>query len=48
VVGWVDIFIRREYKELLLESWRFCQREKDLEIYSWYTVVSGIFTIRRD
>lgn len=35
VVYWIDLFIRNEYKEIMPESWRFCQREKDLEIYGW-------------
>lgn len=30
VVGWLDIFIRKEYKDILLDSWRFCQKEKEL------------------
>ena len=33
VVYWIDLFIRNEYKEIMVESWRFCQQEKDLEIY---------------
>jgi len=26
VVGWLDIFTRNEYKDLLLESLEFCQK----------------------
>jgi REP element-mobilizing transposase RayT len=35
VVYWIDLFIRKEYKDILIESWKYCQKEKDLEIYSW-------------
>src|SRR5687767_10461103 len=35
VVHWVDVFTRREYKDLLLESLKHCQKEKGLEIYAW-------------
>ena len=35
VVGWLDVFIRNEYKEILLESIRFCQKNKGLEIHAW-------------
>lgn len=35
VIHWVDVFTRREYKDLLLESLQYCQREKGLEIYAW-------------
>ena len=31
VVYWIDVFIREEYKEIILESWKYCQREKGLE-----------------
>ena len=30
VVYWVDVFIRNEYKDILLESWRYCQKSKGL------------------
>lgn len=35
VVGWLDVFIRNEYKDLLLESLSFCQKKKELEIHAW-------------
>lgn len=35
VVDWVDIFTRPVYKHLLLDSLKYCQQEKGLEVYSW-------------
>ena len=35
VVGWIDLFIRNEYKDILLDSWKHCQQHKGLEIYGW-------------
>lgn len=35
IVYWIDLFVRKEYKEIVLESWRYCQAEKGLEIYAW-------------
>jgi hypothetical protein len=32
VVYWIDVFIRNDYKEILLDSWRHCIKEKGLEI----------------
>lgn len=32
VVYWIDLFIGNAYKEVVLESWRCSQKEKDLEI----------------
>jgi putative transposase len=32
---WVDVFTRKTYIDILLNSLRYCQKEKGLEIYSW-------------
>lgn len=45
VVGWVDIFIRKTYRDILLDSWKFCQKEKDLEIFSWCIMTSHVHMI---
>ena len=45
VVYWIDLFIRNEYKEIMLESWRYCQQEKDLEIYGWCIMTSHVHMI---
>ena len=45
VVYWIDIFIRNEYKDILLESIRFCQKEKGLEVYAWCLMTSHVHLI---
>ncbi|MBI3134315.1 MAG: transposase [Bacteroidetes bacterium] len=35
VVDWLDVFTRNEYKDILLESLSFCQKNKRMEIYAW-------------
>ncbi len=35
VVEWVDVFTRKEYPEIVVESLRFCQKEKGLVIHAW-------------
>ena len=35
VVEWVDVFTRKEYRDILLNSLRHCQKEKGLKIHSW-------------
>ena len=35
VVEWVDVFTRKEYKEILLDNIRYCQKEKWLILHSW-------------
>ncbi len=45
VINWIDLFVRKEYKEILIESWKYCQKEKDLEIYSWCIMSSHVHMI---
>ena len=35
VVEWVDVFTRRQYKDIVVESLRYCQLEKGLLIHAW-------------
>ena|SRR6185312_4792740 len=35
VVGWVDVFTRKEYRDVVIESLKFCQEKKGLIIYGW-------------
>src|SRR5699024_9737286 len=35
VVYWIDVFSRRQYKDIFVESIRHCQDEKGLEVYGW-------------
>ncbi|HEU5052670.1 MAG TPA: transposase [Hanamia sp.] len=45
VVYWIDLFVRNEYREVLIESWKYCQEQKDLEIYGWCIMTSHVHMI---
>ncbi|MEM6298595.1 MAG: transposase [Bacteroidota bacterium] len=45
VVFWVDVFTREVYSEIILESLRYCQQEKGLEIYAWCIMPSHLHLI---
>ena len=45
VTNWIDLFIRNEYKEILIEAIKYCQREKDLELYGWCIMTSHVHLI---
>src|SRR6202012_3760699 len=45
VVNWIDLFIRNEYKEIMLDSWRHCQKHKGLEIFGWCIMTSHVHMI---
>ncbi len=34
-VGWVDIFSRKMYKDIFVESLGYCQKEKGKALYGW-------------
>lgn len=39
-VGWIDVFTRIVYKEILLETFRYCIKEKGLIVYG-YVIMSN-------
>ncbi|MBX7206622.1 MAG: transposase [Bacteroidia bacterium] len=39
-VGWIDVFSRDNYKQLLVENLRYCQQHEGLEIYA-YVIMSN-------
>ncbi len=45
VVNWIDVFIRDEYREILLQSWKYCMKYKGLEIYAWCIMTSHVHMI---
>jgi len=46
-VGWVDVFTRRDYKDILVESLGFCQKEKGLLLYAWVIMSNHVHLIAR-
>lgn len=35
VVEWVDVFTRKAYRDILLDSIRYCQQQKGLQLFAW-------------
>jgi REP element-mobilizing transposase RayT len=44
-VFWVDVFIREEYREIIIDSLKYCQKNKGLEIYAWCIMPSHLHLI---
>ena len=44
-VGWVDLFTRWELKHLIIDSLRYCQKEKGLVIHAWCLMPSHLHMI---
>ena len=47
VVGWLDVFTRNEYKDLIIESLTFCQKNKWMEIHAWCIMTNHVHLIFR-
>ena len=45
VIGWIDVFVRREYQEILIESLQYCQKNKNLKIYCYCIMPSHVHFI---
>lgn len=35
IIDWIDLFTRKVYRDIIIDSLRFCQQHKGLEIYSF-------------
>jgi len=38
VVNWLDVFTNNKYKDILVESLTFCQKNKGMEIIAYYII----------
>ncbi|MEP7230320.1 MAG: transposase [Ginsengibacter sp.] len=44
-VYWIDVFIREEYNQIIIDSWKHCQEKKGLQIYGWCIMTSHVHMI---
>ena len=47
VMGWVDALSRPAYKDIVVESLAYCQREKGLELFAWCIMSNHVHLIAR-
>lgn len=40
IVGWVDLFTRKEYRDVVIDSLKFCQKNKGLNLFA-YVIMSN-------
>lgn len=45
VVNWIDVFVKREYKDIVVESLQYCIKHKGLEVYAWVLMSSHLHLI---
>lgn len=44
-VSWVDVFTRRDYKDIVVESLKFCQKKKGLLLFAWVIMSNHVHLI---
>jgi putative transposase len=44
-VGWIDVFSRQRYRDIIIESFKFCQAHKGLIIYAYVIMTNHIHLI---
>ena len=45
VINWIDVFVRIEYKDIVVESLNYCVENKGLEVYAWCIMTSHVHLI---
>ena len=45
VINWLDVFIRNEYKKIMLDSWKYCVENKGMELFGWCIMTSHVHMI---
>ena len=45
VVGWVDVFTRMQYKDIIIESLKFCVQNKGLKLYAYVIMTNHLHLI---
>lgn len=47
IVGWVDVFSRKAYKDIIIENLKFCIQEKELILFAYVIMTNHIHLIAR-
>ncbi len=45
VVHWIDVFSRREYRDIIVESLNYCIAEKGLKLYAWVIMSNHVHIV---
>ena len=47
IVYWIDLFSRKSYRDIVIESLKHCQKQKGLEIIAWVIMSNHVHIIAR-
>jgi len=47
VVNWIDVFTRKEYRHIIVDSLKYCQANKGLVLYGWVLMSNHLHIIAK-
>jgi putative transposase len=47
ITGWIDLFSKKSYKDIVVESLKYCQKSEQLEIFCYVIMPSHLHMICR-
>jgi putative transposase len=47
VVDWIDVFTRKDYKQIIVDSLNYCIESKNLECYAWVLMSNHLHLLAR-
>lgn len=47
IVGWLDLFTRKVYRDIVIDCFRHCQQQKGLELYGYVIMSNHIHLLAR-
>ena len=47
VVGWVDVFTRQAYKDILVENLQYCQQKEGLDLFAYVIMSNHVHLVGR-
>ena len=45
VVGWVDVFSRKIYRDIIIDSFKYCRAKKGMKLYAYVVMTNHIHVI---
>ena len=45
VVHWIDVFSRREYRDIIVDSLNYCVENKGLKLYAWVIMSNHVHIV---
>ena len=47
VIHWIDVFSRKNYRDIVVESLNYCVKNKGLHIYSWVIMSNHVHLVAK-